>query len=52
MTRNDFVMIEPDQLRADFLSSYGFPMETSPDIDGLAREGVRFNKAYTAVPLT
>jgi len=52
MVKENFVMIEPDQLRADFLSCYGFPMETSPDIDRLAEEGVCFAKAYTPIPLT
>jgi len=52
MVNENFVMIMCDQLRADFLSSYGFPMETSPDIDRLAKEGVRFAKAYTPIPLT
>jgi len=52
MIKENFVMIECDQLRADFLSCYGFPLETSPDIDRLAEQGVRFAKAYTPIPLT
>jgi len=50
--KENFVMIMCDQLRADFLSCYGFPLETSPDIDRLAEEGVRFERAYTAIPVT
>jgi arylsulfatase A-like enzyme len=35
-----FVLI--DTLRADRLSSYGYPRETSPTIDALAADGIRF----------
>jgi len=35
-----FVLI--DTLRADHLSSYGYPRETSPGIDALAATGIRF----------
>jgi arylsulfatase A-like enzyme len=35
-----------DSLRPDFLSCYGYPEETSPHIDALAREGVLFTHAF------
>ena len=35
-----------DTLRPDFLSCYGYPKETSPNIDRLAREGVLFTNAF------
>jgi arylsulfatase A-like enzyme len=35
-----------DSLRYDFLSCYGYPKETSPNIDRLAREGVTFVHAF------
>ena len=35
-----------DSLRSDFLSCYGYPKETSPHIDQLAREGVLFKNAF------
>jgi arylsulfatase A-like enzyme len=35
-----------DSLRADFLSCYGCPHETSPNIDELARQGVLFSNAF------
>jgi arylsulfatase A-like enzyme len=38
-------------LRAEYLSCYGFPHETSPDIDRVAAEGVRFVNAYTTMPI-
>ena len=46
------LLITVDTLRADHLSSYGYPILTSPYIDGLAAEGVRFASNYTAIPLT
>lgn len=35
-----------DSLRYDFLSCYGYPKETSPNIDRLAEEGVIFTHAF------
>jgi arylsulfatase A-like enzyme len=46
------LLITVDTLRADHLSSYGYYRQTSPYIDKLAAEGVRFENAYTAIPLT
>src|SRR6185437_13679281 len=46
------LLISIDTLRADHLSCYGYARRTSPYIDGLAREGVRFSRAYTVIPLT
>lgn len=40
------VLITIDTLRADHLSSYGYPVETSPWFDRLAGEGVVFRRAY------
>ncbi|WP_449413689.1 sulfatase-like hydrolase/transferase [Pandoraea soli] len=39
-----FVMC--DQLRADHLSCYGHPYLATPNIDGLARRGVKFDRAF------
>ena len=38
--------IDIDSLRPDHLSCYGYPRQTSPNIDALAAEGVRFNNLY------
>jgi arylsulfatase A-like enzyme len=41
------VYIDIDSLRADHLGCYGYQRATSPSIDALAREGVRFDQVYT-----
>ena len=46
------LVILVDALRSDVLSCYGFPRETSPDIDRLAREGVLFERAMSACSWT
>lgn len=45
------LFINTDQLRADFLSCYGFPVETSPNIDRFAAEGAIFRQAFTQSPI-
>ena len=40
-----------DQLRWDYLSCYGHPTLHTPNIDGLADKGVRFNRAYVNAPV-
>ncbi len=44
-----FIMF--DQLRWDYLSCYGHPHLDTPNIDHLASQGVRFNRAYIQSPL-
>ncbi len=41
----------PDQLRADYLTCYGHPTVGTANIDRLAAEGVRLDRAYCAAPL-
>ena len=41
------VLLVVDTLRADRLSCYGYPRPTSPAIDALAAEGVRFSRAIS-----
>ncbi len=50
--RPHVVLITVDTLRADHLASYGYHLKTSPHMDQLAEEGVRFDRAYTAIPMT
>jgi arylsulfatase A-like enzyme len=46
------VLVTVDTLRADRLSCYGYPRQTTPNIDRLLGKGVRFADAYTVEPLT
>jgi len=46
------LLITIDTLRADHLSGYGYPRRTSPLIDHLAAEGVRFHQATVQWPKT
>ncbi len=46
------ILISLDQLRADQLHSYGNPRLTSPNLDRLAGEGVRFSHFYSVAPWT
>jgi arylsulfatase A-like enzyme len=39
-----------DQQRADVSAREGFPLDTTPYIDDLARRGTWFDKAYTTMP--
>ncbi len=40
-----------DQLRWDYLSCYGHPRLQTPNIDALAKRGVRFTRAYVQSPV-
>jgi arylsulfatase A-like enzyme len=42
------LLISLDTTRSDHLSVYGYPRQTSPQLDALARQGVRFAAAYAA----
>lgn len=46
------VLVSVDCLRADHLGSYGYPRDTSPRLDRLAGEGVRFERAYATTSWT
>jgi arylsulfatase A-like enzyme len=46
------LLITIDTLRADRLGAYGDAKARTPVLDGLAREGVVFERAYTPVPIT
>jgi arylsulfatase A-like enzyme len=51
-TRPDVLLITVDTLRADFVHSYGFAAETTPNMDALARRGVLFETAVAASTAT
>ena len=40
------IYFDIDSLRPDHLGCYGYHRNTSPVIDSLAKEGVRFNNCY------
>ena len=46
------LFIVVDTLRWDHLGCYGYERNTSPSIDTLASESVRFERAYSAAPWT
>lgn len=46
------LLITIDTLRADHLSGYGYGRATSPHLDQLMDDGVRFSQARTVMPLT
>ena len=49
-SRPNILFLMADQLRADCLGCYGNQVIHTPNLDRLAREGVRFTSAYTSVP--
>ncbi len=49
---DNVVLISIDSLRADHLGCYGNPHDTSPAIDRVARDGVRFANAMSATSWT
>ncbi|MFQ6037009.1 MAG: sulfatase [Candidatus Aminicenantales bacterium] len=48
----NIILITVDALRADHLSTYGYPYETSPCIDAFAEKSTVFEYAYCAIPKT
>lgn len=48
----DVLVVTLEGVRADHVRAYGYDRPTTPTLDGLAREGVRFDAAYTAAPET
>jgi arylsulfatase A-like enzyme/Flp pilus assembly protein TadD len=46
------VLISIDTCRPDRLGCYGGAPQTTPNLDGLARESVLFENAYSPVPMT
>ena len=46
----NIVIIMTDQQRADISAREGFPLDTTPSLDNLARQGTWFNRAHTVMP--
>ncbi len=51
MSAPNILFINIDQLRPDFLGCYGFPAETSPEIDRVAAGGIKCTGMYCASPM-
>jgi choline-sulfatase len=49
---HNVLLITLDTTRADHLGCYGYEKAQTPRLDGLARDGVRFARAYAPAPLT
>lgn len=50
--RPNVLLVTIDTLRADRLGSYGYPLQTSPEMDRLAREGALLEQAIAHSPWT
>jgi len=50
--RPNILLVSIDSLRADHVHAYGYARETSPIIDGLARDGVLFRTVVSPTPWT
>jgi arylsulfatase A-like enzyme len=48
----NLILISLDTTRADHLSAYGYPRDTTPNLRRFAAEGVRFDAAYSATSST
>lgn len=51
MSKKQIVFIMTDTTRADMLGCYGNEGMITPNIDKLAHDGIKFNKAYTCQPV-
>ena len=51
-TARNLLLITVDTLRADHVGAYGYAKARTPTLDGLARGGVVFDRAYAASPVT
>ena len=51
-TIRNILLISIDTCRADHLSCYGHKKNTTPNIDSIAKTGIRFENAITPVPQT
>lgn len=46
------ILISIDTLRADHLGCYGYPQDTTPNLDRLAAEGMRFDRVHSTTSWT
>ena len=48
----DIFLITIDTLRADHVHCYGYANGSTPALDALAKDGLRFTQAFTPSPIT
>lgn len=48
--RPNILLLMADQLRVDCSGGYGSPVVRTPNLDRLAKEGIRFQNAYSTTP--
>lgn len=48
--RPNLLLITVDQMRYECMSIEGHPIVDTPNLDELARTGIRFERAYSATP--
>ena len=51
MSKPNFVLIMTDTQGTNVIGTYGHPELATPNIDDLAKSGVKFTRAYTTCPL-
>lgn len=51
MAKPNFIIVMVDQMQAGLRAGEGFPLETMPFLDSMARQGAWFDRAYTASPI-
>lgn len=52
MAKKNLILIVCDALRRDHLSCYGYPKPTTPNIDKLAAQGIKFENAFCQTNVT
>ncbi|MBW2390805.1 MAG: sulfatase [Deltaproteobacteria bacterium] len=50
--RPNILLVVVDTLRADHLGSYGYTRDTSPHLDSLAADAIRYTRAFSQAPWT
>lgn len=43
----NFIVYQPDEMRAESLGCYGHPVSQTPNFDAFAAQGVRFDQVST-----
>ena len=46
--QKNFILFQPDEMRAESLGCYGHPVSKTPNFDAFAKEGTRFDQAHVS----